>query len=302
MASLNVFAFLREHRNAPNARTLRSDYWGKLEDAFKAFNGNVSYTADNSDLTLNTVGIFDFLTLFIPFAITRLLHWCLTHYRTNSTALALLIPASILQVASIFLRIATTCVFTLACMPLIYLVHWGVEHFTAAPVKEEAYSIKGHDCSTENGGGQTLYCLDTFLKRHHRHIDDLSVVMKTTNPGWRRFIGLNSSIKNSLVFEYVHPKEESIVPSRQYFTSSMMLVYMFPFLIPMFAPQVAGNATNSVVSYLKGDDKDSFEVDINLEDSQQQKQLSAIFQLNIANILNELDIEQQNQALPTLRV
>lgn len=110
-----------------HAHTLRSGYTHKLSDTFTVFSGTRIFPFYEQDE--RHVGIFDWLTLGIPWLLDESTRWCFQNFNENDSvglrviALLGIIPTSIISGITNTLRYSLASAFTLAASPLVLGIH-----------------------------------------------------------------------------------------------------------------------------------------------------------------------------------
>jgi hypothetical protein len=115
MPSLNPFFILNESVRFPHARILRTTLWQKLCDTFFIFAG--SFTKPEH------VGIFDYLTLMIPYGFTQLAIWL---FSSNNFFVRLSsVPFVLVSIVLAVVRYTTAISFTLFVSIIVGAIHAG---------------------------------------------------------------------------------------------------------------------------------------------------------------------------------
>jgi hypothetical protein len=155
-----------ETQTYPHARTLRTSFVQKLQDTFYAIAGKLPILARKPH-----VGIFDYLTLYIPTGLLFLMEWCLEKARGNFLATVLLTPVVLINISLLIARVAFSVVATILFSPITAIVH-GISRLVAGQSHAEALSLVGQ---LKDGGEQIL---SDYLTQHHMDIEELNVTIK----------------------------------------------------------------------------------------------------------------------------
>lgn len=303
---LNSFRHLKEHSKRPFARFLRTTLWQKCCDTFMAFIGK-----QQESFEIDTVGLFDYLSLGLSLCIHQLFLWSYQNYQNNFRAVIILIPSAAINALAWTVKAICSAILTICCLPIIFICHQislitGGDHF-----KKNAFNILGTDQSSKNCASKPIK-LKVFLERHQRSLAELNMELTITAPSitsqvvnkvsgigrqingllpFKKDINNNTNSLNAhskLTFLYYHPETKNFFSTFSFFSSSVFLISMFPWLAAFSAKKMATSATQRVSKAIIGGPKDLFEVIIDMDNQLQQKQISSIFKLNISEILNEL--------------
>lgn len=325
---LNCFGILNETDKSPYARTLRTDFFGKLTDAFFVYSGPIDFTDE-----CKHTGLFDYLSLFIFFGIIRLYQWVAKHMDNDDPfkwvgLVITLVPtlaASIIRVVfGLTLSLLTSPFIFMASLYIDYADKWHGNRY-----KQAALNIVGTEHSYKSM--QRQLTLGEFLQQHRLSLDDLT--MRPHEAGYTAIFtnaaqtvgGIAKDVVNgigtlfgvgnkrattkahkrerkpiaTLSLFYRHPPETSCLPS---FRPNLNELFCFYCLCPNQALfQVGKHGVNKVeelVTYAtQGDRQDEFLIPI-YEDTQedQLEELDALFRLNVGQALmnGNLDIRLDN--------
>jgi hypothetical protein len=158
-----------ETQTYPHARTLRTSFLQKLWDTYNAIAGKPPILARKPH-----VGIFDYLTLYIPAGLLFLMGWCLENAGRNFLATVLVIPVVLINIPLLIARVAFSAVATLLFSPITAIVH-GISRLSAGQSHTEALSLVGQ---LKNGGEQSL---GDYLTQHHMDIEKLNITIKKSS-------------------------------------------------------------------------------------------------------------------------
>lgn len=131
----NPFVDLFEDQANPNARTLRTHFWGKLSDTMNVFVG-----------TKKHLGLFDYLLLLLPYLVEKLNHWFETtswgRFDSNVANIIvslvqgiLSLPFRLLNFAFSAARYIAAYPFLLVASPFIGIAH-GISKIEGDPLKD----------------------------------------------------------------------------------------------------------------------------------------------------------------------
>jgi|GEM_PF-3889617 len=166
--SLFPLAEIAETKTFPHARTLRTSFFQKLKDTYNALAGKLPLPLVNQQ---PHVGIFDYLTLFIPAGLFFLLIWCLEDEKSNFFAKVLLIPAILINIPFLVARVALSAVATIIFSPIIAIVH-GISQLVAGQSHTKALGLIGQ---LKNGDKQSL---GNYLVQNNMDIEELFITIK----------------------------------------------------------------------------------------------------------------------------
>ena len=124
LAFLNPFRGMVETDAYPYARYYRTDFLGKVGDAFNAIAGSSPFSDTNKD----HIGLVDYLTLMIPYLCKQSLWWCGRHFESDNTiaretAQTLIAPLFIINVPIFACRYLISGLLTLLALPVIGVAH-----------------------------------------------------------------------------------------------------------------------------------------------------------------------------------
>lgn len=312
MPNYNPFAHLAEHPSRPLARFWRSRFIEKCLDTFVAFFGK-----QNSDLSIDMVGLCDYLSLWL----LPLMHqFFLKHYQkasSNFQSAILMLPLTALNLCAWLFKLASSLLLSGLCLPIIIICHQASLLFGGQHLKEQALSLTGEDFSSYDKAAEHL-SLANFLDLHQRVLSDFEVNLTITEPNIAQktlhnvgyisnklaemtYLKAQSDNKKSnplnasLSFIYYHPESTPWLSNFNFLFSSVAVVSLFPWLAAMSAKQIAHSATDRAQKILWGRDKDWFQITVDMTNQAQLHQLSALFQLNVSDLLSQLE-NSTNQA------
>jgi hypothetical protein len=94
---------------------------------------------------------------------------------------------------------------------------------------------------------------------------------------------------------YVYEEDKPWFSNATFLYFSVMLSAVLPCLAIYSAPSITQSATERLSQVVKGLPKDVFEIEIDPMSVAQQTQLSALFQLNIANVLQTVEAKSSEK-------
>jgi hypothetical protein len=304
--NLNPFQHLKEHNNHPFARFFRTTLWQKCFDTFVTFIGKQQLS-----LEIETIGIFDYLSLGLSLLLHQLFLWSYKNYKNDFQALVIFIPCALLNICAWCVKLITSAILTICCLPIILICHKLSLITGGSHLKNKAFDILGNDLSSTNNALESIKFSD-FLTRHERCLHNmemkLSIIEPTIN---NKFVNNISSFsekitsfllfkkstnmepktlqaQSKLTFTYYYPEEKGSLSNFSFFFSSIFLVSIFPWLAAFSAKSMTTSATERLTKAITGIPKDLFEVIIDMDNQLQQQQLSAFFKLNVSSVLNDL--------------
>jgi len=134
--SLSPFAGIIETQKYPHARTQRTSFSHKLLDCFAVVVGT---TPTKHISPTQHVGIFDYLTLFIPYFFAKLFN----RLQSNNPYASFLDPLIILNLLLLIPRLALGAVVTVLFSPLIAAVHGISRLLTSKKTYTDALEVCG---------------------------------------------------------------------------------------------------------------------------------------------------------------
>lgn len=300
----NIFGVLKENDKSPYSRTLRTDYWGKLIDTFRVLAGPIDIADDAKN-----GGVFDYSTLYIFFAVLQLFHW--THKHVDSDDLLyyfITIPCLIICFVGIIARISFAAALTaVLAVPVFFISRFTDTNrlWHGGKLKNNVLDIQGIDNSTASVG--MTYSLGEFLRTHHLGLDDLTlsradptVFRKTYNVATsivsttvslfsgRKVAKARPEPTTTLALTYIHPVRQSCMPT---FSLSWQTLLCFWWCAPnQVIARSAEYGYSKSKELLQGEDKDEFLIGVYPQDEEQAEQLSALFLLNVGDVLNNRNI------------
>ncbi len=313
---LNPFAQLAEHKPYAFSRLWRATLWRRVKDTFNVLFGEVNLGpnegwASNLEYIapeLETVGLVDYLTLFLFQIIGQFYNWCIDNHKKSGFANVMMYPTALLVFVGNIARLALCLALTVVLSPVTYLFHKAFEFFGGESAKEKALSLKGEDKSTS--GHPHITTLRDFMDLHDLSFDmvktKLTVSYPTTTTVARALTSAYDSVtgtrrrdiakrgntvkptSQTLTLTYTHPKKSGGFFSKENITGMALLTYMMPLLAFWTVPQVTKSAGQALIEETVGTDQDIFEITVNEKDTAQREALSAFFQLNLADVLAEL--------------
>lgn len=163
---LSPFAEIIESTTHRHARTLRTSFLQKLWDTFFVLGGRPLYLGFKSH-----AGIFDCLTLYLPFALLLLSEWCITQNKLNYLAPPLVVIAFIINTPFLIARFLFSMLVGLVTLPIVALVH-GVSAYLAKESTLLAFNLMG---ALSDGTEQKL---EHYLTQHSLSIEELDVTIE----------------------------------------------------------------------------------------------------------------------------
>lgn len=177
--------YYRESQKHIHAKTLRSSIWGKLANTFTVIAGSLLDEKEEK----KHVGLFDWFTFFIPWAILKFADWSV-EVHVNKKFTLLWIPATFLSPLFVnlafflhIIRWLSAAIITLIVSPFVLTVHLLANLFTEPlrkilgeiPVTLNPdhmyYGICADKALKENP------TLDAVLNSYHLVLDDLDSVV-----------------------------------------------------------------------------------------------------------------------------
>ncbi|KTC68901.1 hypothetical protein Lbir_2434 [Legionella birminghamensis] len=148
----NPFSGIREAKHTPHARALRTSLRQKVKDTYFIFAGNE-----------NHVGIYDYVSLFIPRLFENVLPW----------------RGAVFFYA---LRAIVSGAATALFFPIVLIVH-SVAALIAANYKKRAMELRGYEIDSrhENGQMHNLSCAE-FLAKNQLDVEDIQVTVEALDP------------------------------------------------------------------------------------------------------------------------
>ncbi len=301
----NPFFHISEHPVKPWARFYRSSFGEKCLDTLLAFMGKY-----NQKFEVDSLGLLDYFSLGLFYWLHHFFSWCLKDYQDNFQAALLLIPSGILCISSWLVKFSISLVLTALSIPIIALVHQGSLWFGGASLKSNTLTIEGEDWSSFDRMTSKL-SLHSFLSHHHRGLSDMDVTLRITEPSigkhvYRQVGDMGSKLATMLYlksktdpseapkpevrfsFFYNHPEQKPWLSNLNFVYSSVFLVSIFPWLAAASAKSIVVSASDRASKALWGGPRDQFDWIVDMENALDRQQLSALFQLNTASILEEL--------------
>ncbi len=201
MSFYNPFFGIIETNIFLHARTLRTSLFHKILDAFFIFSGTyVLFPSWKGKHRTEHIGICDYATLFIPYALLMLTIQIGNFLKANTLPqpieLLIRIVLSILLFPLLALKYVVSAILTIISLPVIIAVH-GISLITANDLKERVLQLKirrvrhlpeGHDSYTENSVLRTEKWIDTYaetlgdyLKNNDIDLEDLTMIKDIEN-------------------------------------------------------------------------------------------------------------------------
>ncbi|MFC3909732.1 hypothetical protein ACFORL_11690 [Legionella dresdenensis] len=154
----NSFKNIPEPTDYPHARTLRTGFWTKIKDAFSVIKGGWESSEAGDDLQMEKqaqpklwrMGIYDYITLFIPFTLESL------------------IPFS--KVLFTPLRYVLSLATVLITLPVTY----GVYAMAHKKAEETMADINKLELESELDSQKKMTC-QKFRKLHHQDYENMMV-------------------------------------------------------------------------------------------------------------------------------
>ncbi|KTC97214.1 hypothetical protein Lgee_1875 [Legionella geestiana] len=154
-----------ETQTYPHARTLRTTFLQKLRDTSHVLLGKPSILSPKPH-----VGIFDYLTLYIPFVLYKFFELSLENARKNSLFWVLAAPLFLIGFPFDIARLLFVFAVTLMFSPIIAIVH-GISRLAAGQSHTDALSLQGQ---LQNGKGERL---GQFLNQHYVDLEELNITI-----------------------------------------------------------------------------------------------------------------------------
>lgn len=318
----NPFIRLKEVSSLFITRFLRTTFRQKCVDTFVVLLGTQT---DGFDV--ETLGLIDYLTLGLFLYIHQTFQESFKHYKQSPQAFIFFVFCFVLNLAGWVFKTAASLALSLLCLPIVGLCHGLSLLFGGKQLKSRSMQLLGLDKSSQEASVEPL-SLQAFLRRHNRAIDELNAELKVTQkPVVTHLIDKTKSVsehvfglfsrakaqenrgdadkenKRCLQMTYVYQEEKPWFSNATFVYLSIMISTLLPCLAVYSAPQLTQSAADRLSQAVNGLPKDVFEVEIDPTDGEQQLQLSALLQLNIANTLQMLmPKEGDNEVLATEKV
>jgi len=182
---LNPFADLNETTNYRHARTLRTSLAQKIGDAFAVLSGTLFGNKPH-------VGLFDYLSLFIPTALT----WAQRRLfieakwgkedQSNGLMLALAV-VSVFNLSHQIPRYALSAITTLISLPVILAVQGFVrlvDRFFSDNKMADALLLEVHyiPANDEEEAHSNQWTLQTFMNEKRIQLEDLEIKIEEIDP------------------------------------------------------------------------------------------------------------------------
>lgn len=156
----NVF----ETEHFPHARTLRTSFLYKIKDTYNAIAGKIPGFTSNYHL-----GIFDYLTLFIPLGLFFLTDFCDFSPKYEFLSVYLRISLLFISILLLIPRVVFSAVATILLLPIIAIVH-VISQIVAGQSHTEALSLLGKKNHEE-------ISLNDYLTGCNINIEKLEVII-----------------------------------------------------------------------------------------------------------------------------
>lgn len=303
---LNPFHFIVEHNDAPFARFFRQNFWEKCTDTFQVFFGELT-----SLTAVRCVGLVDYLCVGLLLGLHQLFCWSYRHSQSDIRATFLLIPLAVLNAVAWLAKTLTSFVLTVLLLPLIALTHQLSEWCGGRQLKQTVLTIQGKDLSTTaRAPTKETLSLASFLSLHHHSLSQMEATLTstqnslikqatqhltTTTRQMASYISLHrpttpppSLPTLQLTFTYTHPQKTPWISNTTFCFSSVFLVSMFPCLAAVNAPRLTQATLSRVSTFFNGPDRDSFVALLDLQKGSDRHQLSALFKLNVSNLIEQM--------------
>ncbi len=301
----NPFRRLQEQARNPASRFLRTTLWQKCLDVFVVFFGQ-----QKEAFEIDTVGLVDYLS----FGGLLTLHQSfLKAYKNDNKSLpsfVFFILSTLINLAAWGVKTVACLVLSLLCFPITLVCHGLSLLFGGHQLYESALGLKGEDKSNTGRANEVL-SLSNFLKLHDQSLEKLSAELEISLPpltsqllGKTRNVGnqlvtllswrsepikeLTQRAQSKITLFYTHTENKPWFSNSSFVYLSVLFASLFPCIAIFSAKSMTQSATKRLTAALTGEAKDVFEVIVDPNDVEQQLQLSALFQLNVSNILNEL--------------
>lgn len=163
------FADIIETQTCPHARTLRTSFSQKLWDCYHVIAGSFSRFSFGPT-RCEHIGVFDYLTLGIPFAFIFLTSSCVSEESKYKDSHLLHVSlAIILFIFCIIPRAAFSTAVTIFFSPLIALVHGFTRLISGEKTQANALSIQGTTCTDGRGEKRTTLTLKQYIYAERRN-------------------------------------------------------------------------------------------------------------------------------------
>jgi hypothetical protein len=146
-SSFNPFCRVVESKEVTSSRIYRRTLWEKIQDTFFVIAGNRGFWGD--DVSKNDrgnvihSGILDYLTFQVTPMINEVTRWSWLNVFKKPAALMLVVPASVLFLASNIIHYALASVLTSIASPIVTIVHIFSQIFGGYTLKKEAEKLNG---------------------------------------------------------------------------------------------------------------------------------------------------------------
>jgi hypothetical protein len=186
MSHLNPLDTVLETVSFPESRTWRTNFFQKVKDTYYTYAGNVHVTSGK-----NHVGIFDYLTLMIPYNVAAFAEWSKLTIQELiegerpegfiqvvgvSFVCMMAIPAALLERTFTAVRLISAAVFSLCVLPFTALAHL-LSKIKGDSLKETVRKISVHpvtyDIQKLDIEAKKPQTLDNFLNRKKLNWEDI---------------------------------------------------------------------------------------------------------------------------------
>lgn len=273
----------------------------------------VIFGVQTDDFKVKTIGLIDYLCLGAFLCLHQMFLDAFKNYKKSLQSFLFFVLCFLLNLAGWIIRLGCSLLLSALCLPIVALCHGLSKLLGGAHLESLAFNISGQDKSSRNAAVE-LISLKDFLLKHHKKVDDLNAELafskktamthiyeKTKNVGGA-VIGLFSRGKieefdkqeiqedlfSKLTLTYVYIEEKPWFSNAAFLYFSVMLSALLPCLAIYTAPTITQSATERLSQVVNGLPKDVFEINIDPKNVAQQQQLSAMFALNLANVLQTL--------------
>lgn len=159
------FFELQETNLYPHSRTYRSSFFQKLKDSFYVFSGSISQREHP--------GLFDYLTLFIPYLALKLIGVCITKMNSSPIKAFCLALLFIINLPLVILRYASSAVAALLFSPITGAVSL-FSYLASKKDRQTALTLVG-EINIEGQRRPDQKSFKHYLKKYELDIEDLGV-------------------------------------------------------------------------------------------------------------------------------
>ncbi len=166
--SFNPFYGIIETNRFPHARTLRTSFSEKMEDAFAVFFGE-------HEKEPKYPGLFDYTTFFLRDIFPPFFEWLV---KKNATIIAILLAIIVAIIMIVIIPVVSLIWFTMA-LPVVGIIHLTSIVF-ANDDKEQALDLEGQKINRNEDTHQNSSTLRMFLTQNNMQMND--IVVDSFNP------------------------------------------------------------------------------------------------------------------------